>query len=493
MAQRSHHIMISYGNPAWMGSPPPKLDESGRPSNGPRPGPPRRVRDTKYDSLGQTRPFTLELELGLIVRKANLEKRDLGASGLSAYFPKAGRGLLKEECMDSDFNSSDPDTGSLSQLAHELGERVKELNCLFGFSDIVDRADGSLERILEEAVELLPQSWDHAEVACARIVLRGMEVRSKKHGAATSTQTAEIMVHGEKAGAIELSYLEPRPHRFEGPFSEEERRLLNAVAERMGHVVERLSAEESLREKEEEFRERMTRITRVSTMGEMASSVAHEVNQPLSAIATYAQACRRMAESGSIGAAELLDVLERISEEALRAGNIIHRLRGLVQRHESDLGRCDIGDLLDEIAPLALVDARLNEVDLRFLVPSGIPPILADGVQIQQVVLNLIRNGIDAMVDIPPDRRTLEVSVASMDRTEVQVSVTDRGHGLPEGSQHVLYDPFFTTKKHGLGLGLSISRSVVATHSGRLWASREGDRKTTFYFTIPVFSEKEDA
>lgn len=200
------------------------------------------------------------------------------------------------------MTSDEPNLGRegdpVSHLAHQLGERVKELNCLFGISDIVERAGGSLQRILEESVELLPMSWDHADVACARISLGNFDFRSGPSGDPVSAQSSDILVHGEKAGSIEISYLEPRPVRDEGPFTKEERRLLDAVAERMGHIVERLTAEERLREKEEEFRERMTHFTRVSTMGEMASSIAHEVNQPLTAIATYAQACRRMVEGG---------------------------------------------------------------------------------------------------------------------------------------------------------------------------------------------------
>ena len=268
--------------------------------------------------------------------------------------------------MDQNQTPLNPESEPLSRLAHQLGERVKELNCLFGISDIVERGGGSLDQILQETVELLRLSWDHADVACARIVLGEEEFRSKQYGEPVSTQTTPILVYGEKAGTIEISYLEPRPPQDEGPFTSEERRLLNAVGERLGHIVERLTSEDRLRKKEEEFRERMTHFTRVSTMGEMASSIAHEVNQPLTAIATYAQACGRMVEGGMIEPPELMEVLEQIGEEALRAGDIIHRLRGLVQRRESERVECDIGQLLREIAPLASVDARMNEVDLRF-------------------------------------------------------------------------------------------------------------------------------
>ena len=407
-------------------------------------------------------------------------------------FPGAGAGKGRDRTMNRNKMPLYSELDPLGHLAHQLGERVKELNCLFGISDIVERAGGSLEHILQEAVELLPSSWDHAEVACARILLGEKEFRSEQYGKAASTQAADILVRGEKAGIIELSYLEPRPDQDEGPFTHEERKLLNAVAERLGHVVERLTGEELLREREEEFRERITHFTRVSTMGEMASSIAHEINQPLTAVATYAQACRRLVEGGLVEAPEVVDILGRISEEALRAGKIILRLRGLVRRRERKMVECDLGELLNEIAPLASVDARLNEVELRFIAPSEVPAIIVDGVQIQQVVLNLIRNGIDAMADTSPDRRTLEVLVTTLSENEVQVSVSDQGCGIPETSDKSLFQPFFTTKEAGLGLGLNISRSIISAHGGQLWFSRNPEGGTTFFFTLPSVSEAED-
>ena len=194
-----------------------------------------------------------------------------------------------------------------------------------------------------------------------------------------------------------------------------------------------------------------------------------------------------MAEDG-----EVADILGRIGEEALRAGNIINRLRKLVRRRESELVECDVGELLDEIAPLASVDARLNDVEVRFVSPPGIPAVMADGVQIQQVILNLIRNGIDAMANTPPGRRILEVQVTPGNNDEVQVSVSDQGCGIPETKDRSLFEPFFTTKEAGLGLGLNISRSIVAAHGGRLWFSRNPEGGTTFLFTLPTTREAED-
>jgi C4-dicarboxylate-specific signal transduction histidine kinase len=388
--------------------------------------------------------------------------------------------------MESKAVSTTPKKDPLIQLAHQLKKREKALDCLFGFSEIIERAGGSLEIILRRTVEMLPAAWTHAEIACARIALGDEEFRSERYGEPVSTQAAGLFIGEKESGIIEISYLEPRPPLDEGPFTEEERKLLDSIAERMGHVVQWLSAEERVRRKEEDLRERMTHFARVSTMGELASSIAHEVNQPLTAIATYAQGCRRMVEGGRADATELAAALEQINEEALRAGAIVHRLRGLAKRHHREPVECDLGKLLEELLPLAALDARMNDVDLKFRIPSESLVILADAVHIQQVVLNLIRNGIDAMTDTPRERRTLEVRVALPDEDGVTVSVADQGCGLPEVSDESLFEPFFTTKETGLGLGLNISRSILAAHGSRLGFSRNPEGGTTFYFTLPL-------
>lgn len=383
------------------------------------------------------------------------------------------------------------DRKALSLVTRQLQARVKELDCVFGISEIVERSGGSVERILAETVEILPVSWEHPEVACARIRLGDREYSSDGYGEGSSVQRAVIVVHGEDAVEIEVRYLEPRPVRDEGPFTESERRLLNAVAERLGHVVERLTAERKLREQEEELRTRITHLTRVNTVGEMASSIAHEVNQPLTAIATYAQACRRLVRARAFDDADVGDVLDRIGEEALRAGDIIRRLRELVRKTKREVVPCDLNELVGNLKPLASVDARLNDVRLRLALDPELPPVLGDGVELQQVALNLIRNGIDAMTDTAPGQRILEVRTSSVAGEEALVTVTDHGCGLAEELEDELFEPFFTTKESGMGLGLFISRSIVTAHDGRIWYTRNADGGTTFSFTVPQ-APKED-
>ncbi len=380
-------------------------------------------------------------------------------------------------------------TDELRQLSYVLHERIKELDCLYGISHIVENSGGSLEFILQETVRLLPKSWQYPKITCARVVLRGDEYTTENYAKSPWVQRAPLHVHGEHVGDVEVSYLEQRPESHEGPFLTEERRLLDEIAKKLGHIVERLKAQSLLQEKEHELRRRLTHLSRVSTMGEMASNIAHEVNQPLTAIGTYAQACSRLLKAGEINTSEVLDVLRRIAEEALRAGGIIRRLRDLVRRHASARARCDLNDLIRDVEQLASLDSRLHNVRLRLVLARSLPPVLVDSIQIQQVILNLVRNGIDALEGTDVEPREVVIRTVMRREDEIELSVCDNGCGLPDSVGEELFDPFFTTKEGGIGVGLSVSRSIVAAHGGRMWFSRNAHRGTTFFFTIPTMPE----
>ncbi len=375
---------------------------------------------------------------------------------------------------------------ALRETARELEKRVKELHCLFEISRIVERSGGTLPTILRETVKILPGSLRFSAIACARILMDGENYATSNYTETPWRQRADILVYGEPAGEIEVGYLEEKHWRDEGPFLEEERDLLNEIAERLGRITERLLTRRRMREQEHEVRERMTHLTRVSTMGEMASSIAHEVNQPLTAIATYAQACRRLVEAGMIESLEVREVLGRISDEALRAGSILHRLKDLVRKRGSRLAKQDLNALIRDIENLASVDARLHDVSIRFALEPHLPTVLVDGIQIQQVVLNLIRNGIDALEETESSVGEVVVRTRAKTSDEIEVSVSDNGCGLPEGAEESLFRPFFTTKAEGMGLGLSISRSILASHGGRISFSRNAAGGATFSFSLPV-------
>jgi signal transduction histidine kinase len=247
-------------------------------------------------------------------------------------------------------------------------------------------------------------------------------------------------------------------------------------------------AEERLRRTQEEAREtreRLAHVARLSTLGEMATGIAHEINQPLAAVATYAQACGRMIRARTADDVELLESLDRISHEALRAGAIINKLKDLVRRRESQQVSCDLNTLVRDVADLAAVDANHNGLDLRLSLAERLPSVVADPVQIQQVILNLIRNGIEAMEGCNGGCILL-VRTRAAGADDVQCSVIDNGVGIDEEQEVGLFTPFYTTKESGMGMGLSISRTIVRAHGGKLWFTRNPDCGLTFHFTLPT-------
>ncbi|MDH5271647.1 MAG: PAS domain S-box protein [Gammaproteobacteria bacterium] len=247
-------------------------------------------------------------------------------------------------------------------------------------------------------------------------------------------------------------------------------------------VTDRRATEDEARQ----LQERLTHFSRLSTMGEMAAGLAHEINQPLAAIATYAQACQRFVRSPDRDDADVLEALEQINAQALRAGEVIRRLRNFVKNREVKREPVDCNRLLDDLRTLAETDARLHNVRLRIDAEPSLPLVYADPIQLQQVVLNLVRNAIDAMSEAPATRREVLLSTRQSPDGEIEIVVADHGSGLaPEAAEH-LFNPFFTTKAGGTGLGLAISRSIVRAHGGRLWHTPNEGTGARFHFTLPA-------
>jgi two-component system sensor kinase FixL len=241
----------------------------------------------------------------------------------------------------------------------------------------------------------------------------------------------------------------------------------------------------------QELQAELVHVSRLTALGEMASALAHEINQPLSAITNYLKGGKMLLEREQIPRERLGDALERAAAEALRAGEIIRRLRDFVARGETERNVESLSKLIEEASALALVGAKQHgiRVDMRF--DRSADCVLVDKVQIQQVVLNLIRNGIDAMEASP--RKTLSISVARDGDERAIVRVTDTGLGINEEALQRLFQPFFTTKAAGMGVGLSISRTIVDAHGGHLRARNCDDGGAVFEFTLPIFSQEHSA
>ncbi len=232
-------------------------------------------------------------------------------------------------------------------------------------------------------------------------------------------------------------------------------------------------------------RQQMAHLMRVALLGQLSGALAHELNQPLTAILSNAQAAQRFLKSDSVDLVEMRAILDDIVDDDKRAGEVIQRLRSLLKRGEAQFQKININEVVAETLKLAQGDLIARNVVVATSFADRIAVVRGDRVQLQQVFLNLIINAADAMVAIAPDDRRMTITTKDL-VDQVNVSVADQGHGIAADRMSRLFEPFFTTKEHGLGLGLSISRSIVAAHSGRLWAENNLDRGATLHLTLPV-------
>ena len=241
----------------------------------------------------------------------------------------------------------------------------------------------------------------------------------------------------------------------------------------------------------QDLQNELVHVSRLTAVGEMASALAHELNQPLSAIANLLTGSRRLMDRGRPDdQAKVRDAIDRAAAQALRAGDVIHKMRDFVRRGANEREVESLSKLVEEASALALIGEKERHVDVRLLLDPQADQVFADRVQIQQVLLNLIRNGIDAMENMP--RRELVIASDLTDEGWACVSVTDSGGGITDAVREKLFQPFMTTKPQGMGVGLSISRSIIEAHGGRIWAEANPGGGTIFRFTLPPADQEDD-
>ncbi len=231
---------------------------------------------------------------------------------------------------------------------------------------------------------------------------------------------------------------------------------------------------------------RLEQTSRLIAMGEMASTLAHELNQPLAAIANYAMGCVSRMESGAYQTEDLLAAMRKASFQAERAGKIVRRMRDFVRKSEPNRVAVALADIVEEAIGFAEIEARKSGIDIRLEIPPALPPVYADRIMIEQVLLNLVKNGMEAMAQTPRGQRRLTVTAQHNDEGQVEVGVSDNGHGIEAGETEKLFAPFFTTKEQGMGMGLNICRTIIEFHNGRLWAAPNPGGGTVFRFTLPT-------
>src|SRR5208337_1466140 len=264
------------------------------------------------------------------------------------------------------------------------------------------------------------------------------------------------------------------------PVTPETTETLASGADLIAHGIERKHAQQALQMTQIE----LARVSRLTTMGELAASIAHEVNQPLTAVTNNGSACLRLLAASKLEPEVLRRVLEEIVADGTRASAVIARIRAFIKKAPAEKNKLDINEVIQEV--LIIADRELNENRVRLdrQLAKTLPLVLADRVQMQQVLLNLIMNGIEAMAAVTNRPRSLCMQSRIDDSGDILVAVHDSGTGL-SSETHRLFTPFYTTKAHGMGMGLSISRSLVESHGGRLWAEPNSPHGAVFCFTLP--------
>jgi PAS domain S-box-containing protein len=255
-------------------------------------------------------------------------------------------------------------------------------------------------------------------------------------------------------------------------------------------VTDRKRAEEE-RDRLRQLEADLAHINRVSLLGELTASIAHEVNQPLAGVVSNASACLRWLARDVPNVEEAREAARRIVRDGKRAGEIIARIRALTRRAATPTEKLDLNQTIQEVLPLVGDEAKKKSVIIRTQCADDVSPVAGDRVQLQQVVLNLIMNGIEAMSSVGERARELVITTRNLEPDQVQVTVEDLGTGLDPNAMEKIFDPFYTTKPSGMGMGLSICRSILEAHGGRLWATAKDGPGTMFHFTLPKYQEEE--
>jgi C4-dicarboxylate-specific signal transduction histidine kinase len=251
-------------------------------------------------------------------------------------------------------------------------------------------------------------------------------------------------------------------------------------------LVRRMAEQKRTEETLQVTRSELARVARITTIGELTASIAHEVNQPLAAVVANADACVAWLSREHPDLGEARAAADRATQGATRASEVIARIRSLISKATPEKSRLQMNQVIEETAALAAGQASRNQVAVELELSPDLPPVLGDSIQLQQVILNLVMNGIEAMTGVTDRPRTLVIRSERETGGRIRVSVQDSGIGVSPDVMGRLFEPFFTTRSKGMGMGLPISRSIIEAHGGRLWAESTGTGGTIFQFTLPA-------
>ena len=369
----------------------------------------------------------------------------------------------------------------ISQRAQSaLRERVKELACLYDIAQIAGQPGKSLKEILQSIVEILPPAWQYPEIAVGRIILDGATHGTAGFPEGAQKQTADVIIHGERRGTVEIAYQEPKTEMDEGPFLKEERSLIGTVARQVALIAEqKLAEEERLR-----LREQLRHADRLATIGQLAAGIAHELNEPLGNILGFAQLVKKTARLPK----QALSDVDKIEAASLYAREVIKKLLIFARQMPARKIPVDLNQVLEEGLYFFKMRCAKEGVELVTELAPGLPQVLGDPTQLRQVLVNLVVNALQAM----SGGGRLEVRTES-GKDQVWLMVQDTGTGMSEKVKKQIFTPFFTTKDvgEGTGLGLAVVYGIVKSHKGSIQFDSEVGRGTRFRIQLPAANPRE--
>ncbi len=371
------------------------------------------------------------------------------------------------------------DAPAAEQLAPEadqaLRERAKELSCLYRIGRVFDTPSRSLDEVLQRIVESVPPAWQYPEIASARIVLDGRRYETPGFKEGCQRQASDIVVDGKCRGAVEVIYTQTRPRLDEGPFLDDERRLLDAIARQIAVVMEHQQAEEE----KARLQKQLLHADRLATIGQLAAGVAHELNEPLSSILGFAQLLNRDPTMPD----GVRNDVERIVTASLYAREIIKKLLLFARQTPTFMGPVDINNVV--LGAMGLFEHQFEKegIELACLLCPERPVLTADAGQLTQVMVNLVVNAAQAM----PKGGRLTVRTL-VENGYVVCIVQDTGVGMTQDVIDRLFVPFFTTKEinQGTGLGLPVVHGIVVSHGGTIEVTSTPGKGTVFTIRFPI-------
>jgi len=360
-----------------------------------------------------------------------------------------------------------------------LRERAKELSCLYNIAQIAPQHSNSITDTLEKIVKLIPAAWQYPEITRGRISLDNKIYATPGFREDRPKQTTKIIIDGQSRGVVEVAYDEEKPEMFEGPFLEEERKLIDMIAKQIALIIERIESEKNRMELQDQLRH----ADRLATIGQLAAGVAHELNEPLGNILGFAQLTKKSTGMST----QAKQDIEKIIHASLNAREIIKKLMLFARQVPPNKTTVNLNQIVEE--GLYFFEARCASAGIKLIrkTPSDLPLIMGDKSQLNQVLVNLVVNSIQAM----PDGGKLTIlTISSPDH--VSLIVEDTGSGMSEEVTNKIFIPFFTTKEinEGTGLGLAVVHGIITSHKGKIKVDSILKKGTRFEIQFPILPKK---